>query len=320
MQTQPATKTSAIANTADAEESLKGAQISFSSELRAWLIHNLDRGCQLQAIVDSMVAQRFDKAIAQALVQTFIQARSQGLEPPRDSVVLPVAPLEALGEYRYEPSRLAAGSRLHCAGREVRVSLRLAQPMVAVLEGVLSPRECSQLIELARPRLAPSTVVDPVTGLDVVADYRDSHGMFFRLEETAFIAALDRRFSEIMGLPVEQGEGLQVLRYGVGGKSEPHHDYLTPSGPAVLESLARSGQRVSSLVVYLNEVEGGGETSFPAIGLSVSAHVGNAVYFEYANSLRQVDANTLHAGAKVTQGEKWVVTKWMRERRFIPAG
>ena len=64
----------------------------------------------------------------------------------------------------------------------------------------------------------------------------------------------------------------------------------------------------------------GGETVFPAVGLSVTPRRGNGVYFEYTNSHMQVDQKSLHAGAPVAQGEKWVVTKWMRARRFVSAG
>jgi prolyl 4-hydroxylase len=143
--------------------------------------------------------------------------------------------------------------------------------------------------------------------------------MFFRPVETPFIGGIERRFAELMNCPLENGEGLQVLYYGPGCKSEPHFDFLMPSNPTNTESLARSGQRITSLVVYLNDVAGGGETYFPDIGLAVFPRQGNAVYFEYANSRAQVDYRSLHASAAVTHGEKWAVTKWMRERRFIPA-
>jgi len=191
--------------------------------------------------------------------------------------------------------------------------------MLALLSGVLSADECDELIGLARGRLRPSTVVDPQSGADAIAEYRDSEGMFFRLAENDFIALVDRRIAELMNLPMENGEGLQVLRYGPAAKTEPHFDFLVPSNAANRASIARSGQRVSTLVVYLNDVSGGGETIFPALGLAVTAQKGNAVYFEYTNSRGEVDVKTLHAGAPVIKGEKWVVTKWMRERRFVSA-
>ena len=190
---------------------------------------------------------------------------------------------------------------------------------MAVLADVMNAAECEELIGLARPRLTPSTVVDSKTGQNSVVAHRNSEGMFFRPEETPFIAALDRRVSQIMNMPESHGEGLQVLRYGPGTQSTPHFDFLTPSNAANQQSLARSGQRVSSLVVYLNEVASGGETDFPEIGLAVCPQPGHAVYFEYCNSRNELEPLSLHAGAPVIMGEKWAVTKWMRQRPFVSA-
>jgi prolyl 4-hydroxylase len=73
-------------------------------------------------------------------------------------------------------------------------------------------------------------------------------------------------------------------------------------------------------VTYLNDVQDGGQTVFPQLGLAVSPIRGNACYFEYADENGRVDTRSLHASAIVTRGEKWVMTKWMRERRFVAAG
>jgi prolyl 4-hydroxylase len=143
--------------------------------------------------------------------------------------------------------------------------------------------------------------------------------MFFRPAETPLIALLDRRVAELMNCPPENGEGLQVLRYGAGGHTAPHFDFLIPSNPTNEASLKRSGQRLSTLMIYLSDVTRGGETVFPEVRLSVTPRKGNAVYFEYANSRQQLDARSLHAGAPVIEGEKWAVTKWMRTRPFFPA-
>jgi prolyl 4-hydroxylase len=289
--------------------------VNFSPELGAWIQHNLVRGCNLNDLVKTMVEQQFDPGIAKALVDAFVLAHRQDLPVPTDFIEMESAD----DSYVYETPRLPAGGVIPANDREIRVLLRMAQPFIAVLENVLSPAECQKIIDLARPRLSPSTVVDPLSGENKVAEHRDSEGMFFSLNETPFIAGLDRRISEIMNCPVENGEGLQVLRYGTHTKNTPHFDFLAPSNQANLDSLARSGQRISTLVVYLNEVAAGGETVFPELGLSVSPKPGNAVYFEYTNSLQQVDLKSVHAGAQVHQGEKWALTKWMRERRFISA-
>jgi len=289
--------------------------VNLSTGLRAWITDNLDRGASPASLIDALVGRQFEPRIARGVIEAFVGARSAGRPSPEHSVELQMeAP-----RYEYETPRIAMGSVIEAAGRTVHVLQRLAQPVVVTLERLFSDEECEQLIGLARPRLARSTVVDPMTGTNAVADYRNSEGMFFRLRENPFIAALDERVSALMNSPVENGEGLQVLRYGEGGQTAPHFDFLIPSNGQSSDSIARSGQRISTLIIYLNDVAAGGETVFPQVGLSITPRRGNALYFEYSNSRMQVDQLSLHAGAPVTRGEKWVVTKWMRARRFVSA-
>lgn len=290
------------------------AVVKLSAELKTWIVSNLDRGCAPEQLIQSMIGEKFQPAIARSLVAAFEQARKAGQPISGDTLTL-----ETQVAYDYNPPRLRPGNALQTDDRLIRVAMRMQRPMIAVLENVLAAEECDQLIALARPRLTPSTVVDPVTGANTIAAHRNSEGMFFRLEETPLIAKLDRRISQLMNSPLRHGEGLQVLRYGPGTQSTPHYDFLIPSNPANRQSLERSGQRISSLVIYLNDVPEGGETVFPEAALSVCARKGNAVYFEYCDGAGQLDHLTLHAGAPVIRGEKWAVTKWMRQRPFVSA-
>ena len=68
------------------------------------------------------------------------------------------------------------------------------------------------------------------------------------------------------------------------------------------------------LVMYLNTPELGGATTFPDAGVEVAAQKGGAVFFSYERP--SPDQLTRHAGAPVLRGEKWVATKWLRERQF----
>ena len=295
--------------------------VHFSPELKDWISQNLARGCAHATVVDTMTAQGFAPPVATGLVAAFAHALIRGDALPDGAVTLEVADDAAPGDaYRSDPSRLAPGHRIRAGGRDVDVLTRLARPRIAVLGNVLSAEECAAAIALGAPRLAPSTVVDPNSGADLAAAHRSSDGMFFDLCENTLIAGIDRRVSELMGLPLVHGEGLQLLRYRPGSASSPHHDFLVPQNDANRASLARSGQRVSTLVMYLNDVPAGGATVFPGLGLEVAPRRGHAVYFEYANAAGQVDHATLHAGAPVEAGEKWVLTKWMRARPFVAAG
>jgi prolyl 4-hydroxylase len=136
------------------------------------------------------------------------------------------------------------------------------------------------------------------------------------LNETPFIASLDKRIAELMQVPVVNGEGLQILNYQIGGEYKPHFDYFPPELPGSAVHIARGGQRIATLIVYLNTVEEGGETILPEIGLKVAPVQGNALYFAYTNSLNQVDPLTYHGGNPVIRGEKWIATKWVRQHEY----
>jgi prolyl 4-hydroxylase len=293
------------------------AQIQFKQALKDWILHNIDRGIPPAPLVRSMLEQGFEYGTAKALVNTIWAARASGIAMPVDSI----GPEQiAAAAYRYEASRLPSSNSFVIDGRAMRVALTVAQPQAALLDDVFSVDECDQLIAMARPRLDRSTLVDPVSGKDVASAARTSEGMFFRLEENPLVARLDRRIAQLMGVPVAHGEGLQVLHYESGGaQSAPHFDFLMPNNPGNLASLERSGQRTATLIVYLNDVEAGGQTIFPESGLAVTPRKGCALYFEYCNGAGQLDPASLHAAAPVEKGEKWIVTKWTRQRPFRSA-
>lgn len=291
--------------------------IGFTSQLRDWVLENVDRGVPPGPLARHLAQEGFDPQSAVTVVETLWAARSQGLPLPDQAI----APEQArAARYRSEPWRLAAGNVIDAGDCRVRVALRMERPQVAVLEGVLSAEECAALRELAQPRLQASTIMDTTSGQDVASGARSSEGMFFRPLENELLARIDRRIARLMGLPVENGEGLQVLRYQPGAQSSPHFDFLLPTSAASRSSLERSGQRVSTLVMYLNEPQAGGETVFPESGLAITPRLGSALYFEYCNSVGQLDPLSLHAALPVLAGEKWVATRWMRQKAFRAAG
>lgn len=287
-----------------------------SSEWQNWIQENLARGCAPQSLIDDMVRNHFDPVFARAAVNGVmsgpfvapVQAVTQ-LQPK-------IAQARATQGYVYEKPRLHAGNLIRTFDRDVRIVTRVSRPMIAVLDGVFSIEECDELIRRSADKMRRSTTVDPITGKhEVIAD-RSSEGTFFALNADPFIARLDRRIAEVMNWPVDHGEGLQILHYGVGGEYKPHFDYFPPEDPGSQVQMTIGGQRISTMVMYLNEVEEGGTTIFPEIGLEVVPKKGSAVYFEYTNSHDQLDKLTLHGGSPVTRGEKWIVTKWMRQRRY----
>jgi prolyl 4-hydroxylase len=216
--------------------------------------------------------------------------------------------------YEYDACPVATGNWIRAYDREIPVLIRIASPQIIAFEDVLSGDECADLIERSRHRLKRSTTVNPDNGGEDVIAMRTSEGCWFPRCEDALIERLDRRIAALMNWPIDHGEGLQILHYTAGGEYRPHFDYFPPDLHGSTVHTSRGGQRVATLIIYLNDVEGGGETIFPHAGVAVTARRGGAVYFRYMNGRGQLDPMTLHGGAPVTGGEKWIMTKWMRER------
>ena len=139
-------------------------------------------------------------------------------------------------------------------------------------------------------------------------------GNFFERGEAPLIRRIAARIAALQNWPVDKGEGLQVLHYRNGAQYLPHFDYFHPPQPGTPAVLARGGQRLATLLMYLSTPDRGGTTVFPDLGLEVAPTKGHAVFFSYARP--HPSTQTLHGGAPVTLGEKWVATKWLREGVF----
>ncbi|MBB1089337.1 2OG-Fe(II) oxygenase [Lysobacter sp. SG-8] len=276
-----------------------------SPGLEQWILEQVRAGHPPEAVLGPLVEQGWDEqdaidAIEEA-TRRFLEshAREHGL-PPSTRVPSPIG--------LNGPSVVDAGDR------EVHLLASLRQPRIIVFGGLLSHGECDALVELARPKLGRSATVDLETGGDVVHEARTSHGMGFERDANALCRRIEARIARLVEWPVENGEGIQILRYGHGAEYKPHHDYFDPSYPGLARLLERGGQRVASLVMYLNTPASGGATVFPEVGFEAAAVKGNAVFFSYDRPHPMTQ--TLHGGAPVVEGEKWIATKWLRERRF----
>ncbi|MGZ5215864.1 MAG: 2OG-Fe(II) oxygenase [Caldimonas sp.] len=278
-----------------------------TAELRRWIVDQADAGHPADIVIDAMKASGWDEATAIAAMETTMRGHL-GLANGEDD--------SAAGAARPVPGgALGAGKpSLRAADRDVRVVMAIAAPRIVVFADLLSADECAELIALARTRLARSETVETETGGSAVNDARTSDGMFFTPAEFPVCARLEERLAALVDWPLENGEGLQVLRYRPGTEYRPHYDYFDPAEPGTPTILKRGGQRVASIVCYLNTPEGGGATVFPDIGLEVAPVQGNAVFFSYDRP--HPATRTLHGGAAVTAGEKWVATKWLREGKF----
>jgi prolyl 4-hydroxylase len=276
-----------------------------TAELKAWIIEQSTAGRAPEAVLEAMLASGWNEAVAVAALEHTLTSHAAALAA--SAALPPAVPV---------PDPLPNGTRssVWAGDREVEVIVNLADPRVVVFGKLLSDAECDEIIALARARLVRSETVQTATGATEVNGARTSQGMFFDRGEHPVCKGIELRMAALLNWPVENGEGLQVLRYASGAEYKPHYDYFDPEQPGTPTILKRGGQRVGSLVCYLNTPGQGGATVFPDVGLEVAPVKGNAVFFSYDRP--HPATRSLHGGAPVVEGEKWVATKWLREGRF----
>jgi prolyl 4-hydroxylase len=279
---------------------------TITPELRQWIVQQAQSGQSAEAVLKAMLDSGWNEDIAIEAMESTLKEHlstvqtAQGLPP---SVAVPRAPLDD------SPLWLDAGDR------RVEIISHMENPHVVVFGDLLSSQECEALIELARPRMARSLTVATKTGGEELNADRTSNGMFFSRAETELIARIENRIAKLVDWPVENGEGLQVLHYRPGAEYKPHYDYFDPAEPGTPTILKRGGQRVGTLIMYLAAPEKGGGTVFPDVHLEVHPKRGNGVFFNYDRA--HPVTKSLHGGAPVLAGEKWIATKWLREREFV---
>ncbi|GLT82582.1 hypothetical protein SLE2022_009450 [Rubroshorea leprosula] len=204
------------------------------------------------------------------------------------------------------------------------------EPRAFVYHNFLSKEECEYLINLAKPHMQKSTVVDSETGKSTDSRVRTSSGTFLQRGRDKIIRDIEKRIADFTFIPVEHGEGLQILHYEVGQKYEPHFDYFMDEF-----NTRNGGQRIATVLMYLSDVEEGGETVFHAAkgnfsavpwwdelsecgkkGLSVKPKMGDALLFWSMKPDASLDPSSLHGGCPVIKGNKWSSTKWMRVNEY----
>jgi prolyl 4-hydroxylase len=177
-------------------------------------------------------------------------------------------------------------------------------PLIRILPAVIHPLVLDAVINLAAPLVRRSQIVDARTG-EVRADpmRTSSHVTLSARQHDHVLEAFERCISGVSGLPVLNGEFLQVLRYRPGEEFRPHVDYFNETGAGAYQSLADGGQRAQTVLTYLNDDYSGGSTCFPQLQLDIKARRGDMLHFHNLGADGLGHRDTLHAGLPLVAGE-----------------
>ena len=209
-------------------------------------------------------------------------------------------------------------------------------PRAFVLHNIMSEGEIGEILEIARPKMERSTVVDSVTGEIKTDAIRTSRQCFIERGKHDVVTKVEERLSRYTMLPWYNGEDLQILSYGVGEKYSAHHDVGEKTTKSGQQLSAEGGHRVATVLLYLEDTEEGGETAFPDSqwinpnseyatqkfskcaenGVAVKPKRGDGLLFFSITPEGEIDQKSMHAGCPVVKGHKWTATKWIHARPF----
>ena len=263
-------------------------------------------------------------ALALAAHRGWLPARAQLCVLAADRVLASRATL-ALNERRPSPAGHASLWRQLAATvdltfvRKPAVSMELSsEPAVRVFPEFISDEVCSWLIERSKPRLARARVYDSDTGTETTHGTRSNRFANFNLIEADLVQIVTQaRIAAACGAPLHNLEPLSVLHYNPGEKFESHFDFVRPTSPHYVSELARLGQRRMTFLIYLNDDYAGGETDFPRLSLRHRGQRRAGLCFVNAHPDGSPDERMLHAGLPPEQGEKWIVSQFVRDRRVL---
>ncbi|XP_047144915.1 prolyl 4-hydroxylase subunit alpha-1 isoform X2 [Hydra vulgaris] len=194
--------------------------------------------------------------------------------------------------------------------KPLKVTRMHDNPDVLVFHEMITEEVAEKIRDVANPRLRPSEVIDPIIQKHVTASYRVSKNVFFDdafEEELEISRKLRPLVEDATDLNDDFSEQLQVNNYGLGGQYEFHVDFGDPGSPL---DKHEHGNRIATLLIYLSDVERGGDTVFTRLGLSLKPKLGDAAFWHNLYKNGSGIYATEHASCPVVSGSKWVANKW----------
>ena len=180
----------------------------------------------------------------------------------------------------------------------------------------LTENECEDLIKIIDKKSRPSTISNS-TDSEIVSDYRTSQTADLHYFDDPFYLQIDKKITTVIGLNPFLGETTQAQRYEPGQYYKEHWDFFLPLTPEYKIYCEWMGQRTWTTMVYLNDVEEGGETYFKHLNLKIKPKRGTLMIWNnlYKNGLPNL--KTMHEACPPISGNKYVITKWWRSYSLI---
>lgn len=196
----------------------------------------------------------------------------------------------------------------YCPGLDINYSgIRVIHedPLIIEVDNFFSESACDKYIQLAQDEGA---MYGSQTFSNGAGSTRSSTTWYIPY---GIVPEFLNNLSKLLGKSIYTFEEPQVVRYELGQQFTWHYDAM----PGTMIGLA--GQRVATLIVYLNTVGNGGATVFKDLGIQVKPVKGKALIFFPCDNEGNADDRTMHAG-QVAMDTKWIAQTWVRQKEYNP--
>lgn len=189
-------------------------------------------------------------------------------------------------------------------------------PLVYTISNFIDDKTCEHFIQKAKPSLATALVALDKQGSTSQGRTNTNCWIAHNTDDITFKVA--NQIANLVGMPLENAESFQVVHYDTQQKYNGHFDaFVKDDTDKNKRLLKRGGQRMITALVYLNDVEEGGHTSFGKLNINVNPEKRKLLVFHncYEGTTKRHE-NTLHAGTPPTKGEKYAFNLWFREQNY----
>ena len=224
--------------------------------------------------------------------------------------------LQQLSKFKKKPKKI--NYKKFYKNNITKKAQRIYYPLTQLYkkENFLCDEECNKLISMISRSLRPSTVADDGDTC-LVNDYRTSSTSDLNYFIDPFYLSIDKKISNLMKLEPFLGETMQAQKYKVGEYYKEHYDFFSPFNHEFKTYCEWMGQRTWTTMIYLNDVEEGGETYFKYLNLKIKPKKGLLIGWNNLYSNGFPNYKTMHEALPPLKGEKYIITKWWRSWSLI---
>ena len=207
------------------------------------------------------------------------------------------------------------------------MELVLQMDWLHVYDNVLSENYCNEIITKTTDHLS-HTRLNPIGNYDIQIEKGRTSNQYFIPSDDGMDKKIDECASKLTKINSNKFENTSIIRYQKGQEYKQHHDYFSDEGHGIdkirQRELKISGNRVATALFFLNDGFEGGETIFPLVNnLTIKPKTGRCIVWmnqfkhnSLGKEIKQVNGISLHAGLPIIKGEKFIATKWIREKKY----